>query len=240
MTREPVALPEPAAAREFLPAFSPLHPCFRASAPVAQGVAVLDGACYSYFRYQVHLAAENAYVVQAQAADDYARLFGRRYAAVEPYQLDDAETVLVMIGSSATLGKAAVNRWRSAGRRVGLLRLRMVRPWPAADIAHWLDGRRAVGVVDQNLAPGQGGILYHEVAATLADRRCRPDRLHSFVGGLGGKEISTSEFDSLLETLESSAADGASSAPTLLMTSGEWSQVCQSFKLAGKTDEVGR
>lgn len=237
-TREPVAIPDAATVCKFLPAFTPKHPGFRATQPVAQGVAVLDGAAYSYFRHQVHLAAGNAYEVHREAADDFATLFGRRYAAVEPYRLDDADTVLVMMGSSATLGKAAVNRWRSAGKRVGLLRLRMIRPWPTADLAHWLAGRRAVGVLDQNLAPGLGGILYHEVAATLAGRKSRPEILRSFVGGLGGKEICPAEFDFLLETLETSAVDAAGIPSLLLMTTDEWNQVRRSLMLAGKTEEV--
>jgi pyruvate ferredoxin oxidoreductase alpha subunit len=237
-TREPVTIPDAATVRSYLPAFTPKHPGFRASLPVAQGAAVLDGAAYSYFRYEAHLAAGNAVDVHREATEDFATLFGRRYAAVEPYRLDDADTVLVMMGSSASLGKTSVNRWRSAGKRVGLLRLRMIRPWPAADILHWLAGRRAVGVLDQNLAPGVGGILYQEVAATLASCRCRPEILRSFVGGLGGKEISPSEFDFLLKTLETSAVDAAGLPSQLLMTADEWNQVCHFHTLAGKTEEV--
>jgi pyruvate ferredoxin oxidoreductase alpha subunit len=238
-TREPVAIPDPATVRKFLPAFTSKHPGFRASQPVAQGVAVMDGATYSFFRYQVHLAAENAHQVHEEVAKDFASLFGRGHAAVEPYQLDDADIALVMIGASSTLGKAAVNRWRSAGRRVGLLRLRMIRPWPDAEIADWLAGRRAVAVLDQNLAPGQGGILYQEVAATLAGCRERPDVLRSFVGGLGGKEISPAEFDSILHALETPATESGAAPPALLMTTSEWNQVQQALTIAGKTQEVG-
>jgi pyruvate ferredoxin oxidoreductase alpha subunit len=237
-TREPVAIPDSATVRAFLPAFTPNHPGFRASQPVAQGVAVMDGPTYSFFRYQVHLAAENAHQVHEEVAKEFAARFGRRYAAVESYRLDDAEMALVMMGASANLGKAAVNRWRSAGRRVGLLRLRMIRPWPAADIAHWLAGRRAVAVLDQNLAPGQGGIVYQEVAATLAACRQRPDILSSFVGGLGGKEISPAEFDSILDALETPSTGFGNAPPALLMTAGDWSQVQQSLTTAGKSREA--
>ena len=168
-TREPVEIPGSEQVREFLHRFRPKHPPFRASFPVAQGVAVLDGSSYSYFRYQMHRAMENVIDVHDEAADDFARIFGRRYDTLDAYRMDDAETVIVMAGSFATKGKAAVNRWRQQGHRVGLLRPRMIRPKPSADLVHALSGRAAVGVIDQNLSPGSGGILYQELASALGD-----------------------------------------------------------------------
>ena len=78
-TREPVEIPDVAQVREFLPEFRPKHPAFRASFPVAQGVAVLDGSAYSYFRYQIHRSMENVIDVHAETADAFADRFGRRY-----------------------------------------------------------------------------------------------------------------------------------------------------------------
>lgn len=250
-TREPVDVPDEAAVARFLPPFAPQHPGFRASRPVAHGVAVLDPAAYSYFRYQMHLANERAYEVHAEAAADFAREFGRSYGAVDAYRLDDAELALVMIGSSATLGKAAVDRWREAGRRVGLLRLRLVRPWPVRDIVRHLSGLRAVAVLDQNLAPGSGGILFAETAATLARHANRLPVLRSFVGGLGGKEISPSEFDAILAALEAALAGGDESAGTtasdldaprgspaeLLFTAADEQRVKRALQEAGKQFE---
>ena len=97
----------------------------------------------------------------------FEQLFGRRYDVIEGYRLDDAEDVLVMTNAFASKGKAAVDAARAEGRRVGLLRLRVIRPWPADAIRRALRGRRAVAVLDQNLSPGQGGILFQEIAACL-------------------------------------------------------------------------
>lgn len=234
-TREPVEIPDPATVREFLPEFRRRHPGFRASQPVAQGVAVLEGATYSYFRYQLHHAVENAREVHAEAADDFERLFGRRYGAIETFRTEDADTLLVMAGSFTTKGKATVNRWRAQGKRVGLVRLRLVRPWPAAELADLLRGRRAVGVIDQNVSPGLGGIFYHELAATaVATSTARPRVLKSFIGGLGGKDISPAEFDHVLRVLEWAEPDGAPSQPEFLMTAAEWEQVQGRLAVAGK------
>lgn len=220
-TREPLEIPDPDKVRRFLPPFDPLHTEFRASRPMAQGVAVLGGPVYSHFRYQHHLAACNALQGHATAAADFAELFGRTYDLVEGTCLDDAEDVLVMAGSFATKGKAAVRRLRAEGKRVGLLRLRVIRPWPAAALAAALAGRHGVAVLDQNLAPGLGGILFQEVAATLAVRPDRPVVLRSFIGGLGGKDISFSEFRHIFATLEHPLADDQAAGPVLLFTEAD-------------------
>lgn len=236
-TREPVELPDAETARAFLPQFEAKYPTFRASRPLAQGAAVLDGATYSYFRYQMHQAVQNALEVHEQAADEFESLCGRRYGPVEAYRLDDAETVLVMAGAFASKGKAAVDRWREQGRKVGLLRLRMVRPLPVCALVAALAGRRAVGVIDQNISPGLGGILYHEVAGALATAPDRPAVLRSFVGGLGGKDISSAEFDHVLATLDA-AKPGLVGETELLFTDREWQQVQERLALAGKEQEA--
>lgn len=236
-TREPVEIPCQEQVREFLPSFTAKHPGFRASQPVAHGVAVLDGETYSYFRYQLHQAAENALQVHAEAADDFDRIFGRRYAALDTFYLDDAEIVLVMAGSFATKVKEAVLRWRAGGKRVGLVRPRMIRPWPVADLAAALSHRRAIGVIDQNLSPGLGGILYHELAVTLANSAVSPATFRSFIGGLGGKDISQAELEHVLQVLSQPASAGERREPELLLTQDEWQRVQQQLSLAGKPME---
>lgn len=236
-TREPVKIPSAEQVRQFLPEFKSAQPVFRASQPVAQGVAVLEGSLYSYFRYQLHRAVNNAREVHLEAAAEFERLFGRRYGAIETYRLDDAETVLVMAGSFTTKAKAAVERWRSEGRRVGLVRLRMIRPFPVSDLVAALAGRRAVGVIDQNLSPGLGGILFHELAGSLAGDSAAPPVLRSFVGGLGGKDISPGEFDHVLEVLENARSNDSVPEPELLFTRAEWEQTRNRLALAGKSAE---
>ena len=236
-TREGVEIPEADPVRDFLPPFEPNHPPFRASQPMAQGVAVLDGPTYSYFRYQMHRSMNNVLDVHAETADAFAGRFGRQYGAFEGYKLDDADFVIVMVGSFATKGKAAVNRWREQGHRVGLLRLRLVRPFPVREVTAALRGRRAVGVIDQNISPGLGGILFHELAAGMAGTANGP-ALRSFIGGLGGKDISHAEFDHVLESLlRAQPGDGPAEA-VLLMTRKELEQVQQRQQTAGKPVEV--
>jgi pyruvate ferredoxin oxidoreductase alpha subunit len=231
-TREPVEVPTPKQVRAFLPAFEPHYAGFRASRPVAQGVAVLSSPLYSYFRHQMHLAARNALTVHAEAAHDFARIFGRTYDVIEGHQLEDAEYVLVMAGSFATKAKAAIHTLRQEGKRVGLLRLRMIRPWPAAVIAAALAGRRGVAVIDQNLSPGLGGILFQEIVGTALNQPDRPVVLRSFVGGLGGKDISLGEFRHVLAALEHPRPGVVRDGAELLYTEADWRQAQKLVALA--------
>lgn len=219
-TREPVTLPEPAGADAFLPAFDAETTRFAADAPVSQGAAVLGGGPYSYFRYEAHLAALAALDVYDEAATDFERRFGRNMSAVESYRMDDAEFAFVMIGSFATKAQDAVDRLREAGRSIGLVQPRLLRPFPAQRLAQFLCGRKAVAVIDQNLSFGKGGILATELASALYGRTGAP-LLASFVGGLGGRDIPAEEFFAIADALEAAARQGVAPPPRLLYTADE-------------------
>jgi pyruvate ferredoxin oxidoreductase alpha subunit len=219
-TREPVELPAIERVREFLPGFDSHGAAFRAGRPMSQAVAVLSGSVYSYFRYETHLAAQNALAVYDEASEDFARRFGRRYDPVESYRCEDAETVFVMIGSFSTKAKEAVDRLRDAGRPVGLVRPRLLRPFPTEALRRALAPIKAAVVVDQNLAPGRGGILYTEVASALYDATERP-LLISAIGGLGGRDISSEDLFRLADEGQRALATGVTPAPRMLYTSAE-------------------
>jgi pyruvate ferredoxin oxidoreductase alpha subunit len=129
-TREPVEIPELGAVSEFLPPYDAQNVRFRASAPTSQGVAVLGGSPYSYFRYEAHLAALRGVEVYDEVASEFEAAFGRRHDAVEAYRCEDADIVFVMMGSFSTKAKAAVDELRRAERKVGLARIRLLRPFP--------------------------------------------------------------------------------------------------------------
>ncbi|UCE85032.1 MAG: pyruvate synthase [Deltaproteobacteria bacterium] len=220
-TREPVAIPDPETARRFLPPPDPERAHFRASRPISQAVAVLGGGPYSYFRYEIHRAAQNALSVYGEVADAFAAAFGRSHGLFESYRTDDAEIVFFMMGSFATKAKAAVDCLRADGWSAGLLRPRLLRPYPDAEIAAALAGTRGVAVVDQNLSIGKGGVLYTELASALAARRDASPVLVSFIGGLGGRDIGAEEFFEMAAVTRKAAQEGRAPEPRLLYTATE-------------------
>ncbi len=225
-TREPVELPDGDAVRMFLPPFDAGSLRFRASRPISQAVAVLGGSPYSYFRYEAHLASLQALTVYDEVADEFAARFGRHWPAVEAYRCDDAEILFFMIGSFATKAKEAVDRLRDSGTRVGLVRPRLLRPYPAEALRRLLLGKRAVAVLDQNLSMGSGGVLYAELASALYGRRGAPV-LVSFVGGLGGRDIAAEEFYEMARVAAQAADEGLAPEPRLLYTAAELREVHQ-------------
>jgi pyruvate ferredoxin oxidoreductase alpha subunit len=223
-TREPVEIPDAAAVQAFLPPFDANAIEFRAGHPISQGVAVLGGAPYSYFRYEAHLAMLQGAAAYEDIARDFAQCFGRLHPAVEAYRCEDADIVFFMIGAFATKAKDAVNRLREAGWRVGLVRPRLLRPYPTALLRELLLGRRAVIVIDQNLSMGKGGVLHSELASVLYGQRGAP-MLLSFIGGLGGRDISPEEFYEMAKVAREAVQAGVTPEPRLLYSSGEWREL---------------
>ncbi len=220
-TREPVEIPDAEAVARFLPPFDPENLGFRAGAPLSEAVAVLGGSAYTYFRYQSHLAALNAQEVFAETTAAFAKSFGRSYHSVEAYRCDDAELVFVMIGSFATKAKEAVDSLREIGQAVGLLRPVLLRPFPATALRLALTGKKGVAVIDQNLSPGKGGILYTELTSALYGQADTRPVLVSFIGGLGGRDISAEEFYEMAAVTHRAVAKGQAPAPRLLYTETE-------------------
>ncbi len=224
-TREPVSVPDADAAYRFVGAFDPENVCFRRSQPESQAMVVLGGTPYSYFRYESHLAALRALDVYREIATEFAERFGRDYPPIEAYRLEDAEFAFVMLGSFATKAKAAVNRLRDAGFRIGLLRPRWFRPFPQRAVQDALAGKKAVAVLDQNLSMGRGGILHTEMASALYGGSDAPKILASFIGGLGGRDISAEEFYEMARILRVAGESGETPPSRYLFTGRELREV---------------
>jgi len=224
-TREPVDLPDVEKAAAFVGEFDPENLQFKGSAPLSQAMAVLGGGPYSYFRYEAHLAVQRALSVYDEIAEEFADTFGRRYDIIDNYQMDDAEYVFVMLGSFATKAHDAVDSLREAGWKVGLARLRIFRPFPQEKIRQLLKGRRAVAVIDQNISMGMGGVLHSEFSTALYGMKDAPAVLASFIGGLGGRDISQQEFFEMINEIKQACDKGESPLPRLLYTQNELTEI---------------
>jgi len=236
-TREPVLIPDKSEVKGFLPEYKPKHAFFKASEPMAQGVAVLGGSAYSYFKYQQHLASLNALEVYNEVASEFEGVFGRSYSAIEAFMMEDAEYVLIMSNSFTVKGKAAVKGFRENGIKAGLLRLRLIRPFPDAELRRLLSNIKAAAVIDQNISPGSGGILFKDVSAALYHDAHRPEVLLSFIGGLGGKDISQVEFTHIIDMMKKNLDTGVIPGTEILYTENDMQQMNKLLKIAGKTTD---
>ena len=238
-TREAVELPDAGEVSDFLPPFEPAYHGLGRHEPVALGAAVLDGSLYTYFRHQMERGAENALEIYPQIAGEFAARFGRRHGMIEEFMLEDADYVVVMTNSFASIGKAEVKRLRGEGKKIGLARLRLIRPFPHREIQRVLRGRKGVAVIDQNISVGKGGILFSEIASALYALADRPAVLRSVIGGLGGRRFRPGEFNAILAKLETPTDDPEEAArPILLFTAEECREVGRFFAIATESEQA--
>ena len=156
-------------------------------------------------------AMEDAIPVIREKTNEFARVFGRQYPHfVEEYRLDDAEIAIVISGGHSVTCRAAINRLRERGIKIGMARLLWIRPFPSDDLCHALRGVKAAGVVETNLGlggPTYGGILAPDVSGALYQAGHRP-LLTSFMAGLGGETVPTAEFEWMAAKLAQAAERG--------------------------------
>src|SRR5229473_4525684 len=161
-------------------------------------------------------AMEDAIPVIREKTDEFARVFGRQYPHfVEEYMLEDAEIAIVISGGHSVTCRAAINRLRERGVKVGMARLLWVRPFPSPDLRAVLRGVKAVGVVETNLGLGgstYGGILAPDVTTALYHAENRP-LVTSFMAGLGGETVPTAEFEWMAGKLTQAVERGSVEKP---------------------------
>jgi pyruvate ferredoxin oxidoreductase alpha subunit len=146
--------------------------------------------------------------VVLEVAKEFAALSGREYGLFEEYCMEDAELAVVMIGSAAGTTKDAVDQLRAKGEKVGLVKLRMYRPFPAEEIAEALSKVKAVAVMDR--AEGytnQGGPLGADVMAALFRARSQALAVN-YIYGLGGRDVRVEDMEHIFAALKQIAEDG--------------------------------
>lgn len=184
---ETMELEEDQAVRDFIGPYKSLHPLLDVDRPVTWGALDLHDYYIEHKRGQ-RAAIDAALSVIQDVSDRFARTFGRRYDLFESYRLDDAERVIVAINSVAGEVKEVVDALREAGEKVGLLKIRVFRPFPYAQIAAALRGAKVVTVLDRSTSMGAYGPLFGEIRTALYDAEPRP-LVYNRTFGLGGREL---------------------------------------------------
>jgi pyruvate/2-oxoacid:ferredoxin oxidoreductase alpha subunit len=139
-----------------------------------------------------------------KANEEFETLFGRKYAPVEEYKCDDAEVVTVTSGSTVGTCRTVIDKLREEGHKVGLVKLKMFRPFPKELVRKVLGGRQKIAVIERDITPGQCGIFYQEIKWAL--NMSKP--MYGFVAGLGGDDITAQLIEkAILYTLKEDPPD---------------------------------
>ncbi len=208
---ENIELLEDEKVKEFVGEYNPAHSLLKKDDVMAVGPYGIS-AYYMEFKVQQAEAMRQAKRVILEVADRYEKLTGRKYGFFEEYRMEDAEEALVLIGSSAGTAKTAVNMLREQGRKVGLIKLRVFRPFPSHELAKALTRTKAVAVMDKAESfSDSGGPLFAEVRSAMYDLESRP-KVINYVYGLGGRDITVDDFEMIFGKLKE-LSDGAKPSP---------------------------
>ena len=201
--------------RDFVGIYKPERSLLDTDNPYTIGALFLTDNYFEAKRQQV-AAIEGAFPVIEAVGKEYEDISGRSYGILEPYQVDDADFVVVAMGSTCGTAKVAVDRVRSEGVKAGLLKIRVYRPFPAEQIITALGGAKAVGVLDRAVSPGLVcGPLFHEIRSCAYGRLSVP--FASYIYGLGGRDIFAEDIQRVFSDLAEMAKSGqAPSEPTYI------------------------
>jgi pyruvate ferredoxin oxidoreductase alpha subunit len=193
---EAVLFPEQGQVDRFLPPFKhplPLHP----DKPITMGAFAMP-VIYSEAKWAQQVNLEAAKEVILECWKDFDNLFGRHYLPVEHYHSDDTRVLLLTLGSFSETAMTAVDKMRGEGKSVGLVRLRLWRPFPFAEIRQAVKNAETLIVLDRALSyGGPGGPVCSEVKAALYGEEKKP-KIVGFVGGLGGRDITPAGFEEII------------------------------------------
>lgn len=197
---EPIVFPEKAKVKQYLPAYETAHK-LDLDKPMSIG-ALGPPEVYAEARQ----AMDNALLASKEGVvrgfNDFAKIFGRQYNLVESYRTEDAETILVTMGSISETAMVAIDEMREAGQKVGLVRIRLWRPFPVEEFKAAVKGAKYLAVVDRHFTPGfPEGPVATEVRALMYNDDNRP-KIANFVMGLGGRDVPRNHFKYIAEQVK--------------------------------------
>jgi len=155
---------------------------------------------YFEIKRQQEEAMENALKIYLEVGKELSKISGHDYPYFEEYKTDDAEAVIVILSSAAGTAKDAVDELRNEGKKVGLIKPKLFRPFPYKEMRKALERFKAIGVLDRSMAFGAYAPLYTEIRNALFESENRP-KLQSYIFGLGGKDIFKSDIKKVFDEL---------------------------------------
>lgn len=159
---------------------------------------------YLDYKYHQNEAMEQALEVINQVASSFGCEFSRDWGGlIEGYRMDDAEHAFVTMGSAVSDARIAVDELRAEGKKIGIVKVRSFRPFPAEALRGILNSVKVVSVLDKNVVFGAGGALGNEIKSTLYGYRSIP--VKSYIGGLGGRDVGPQEIRQMIELSEGRA-----------------------------------
>lgn len=198
-TYELVEIPAQDTVDAFLPPFVTTNKMSLEN-PISVCISVGD-EWHSEFRHKQHLDMCAAAQVIRETDDAFAKAFGRRYGGlVDEYRCEDADAVLVALGSVSSTVRMVVDKMRAEGHKVGLMRIRYMRPFPLEEFKRLGERVRAIGVLDKDISYGFEGTVFTNVNSALSRCIKKPQSIN-YIGGLSARDIFTENIEAIFHEL---------------------------------------
>lgn len=198
---EPIDLPSQEAVDKFLPPYSPLY-TLHPDKPVTMGAYGMP-EIYTEAKYAQEMALVQSKETVIKVMDDFGKQFGRHYKPVETYNTDNADTVFIALGSIGENVKTAIDDLKEKGKELGLISLRLFRPFPEEELVSVLNGKKIVAVIERAMPAGAtNSPLFNEISAVTLKNGLNL-RLENYILGLGGRDVVPSQFQQIFEELNS-------------------------------------
>lgn len=190
---EPVETYEDSKIREFIGPYNPPYSLLDFEHPITVGSIDLTDYYFEHKRAEAEPMYHALDVIEEIAAD-FERTFGKRYGILEDYRMEDAEAALIVMGSTAGTAKVAIDEVRDNGMKIGMIKMRVFRPFPHKQLADALSGMKAVAVMDRAEGmSGFGGPVFSEIRSALYDLQ-KPPIVTNYIYGLGGRDINVEQI----------------------------------------------
>jgi pyruvate ferredoxin oxidoreductase alpha subunit len=196
---EPVTFLDQQKVDQFLSDYYPDHVLLDPERPTHVQAILTDDAYYMEYKYQQQVAMENAKLVIQEVDQNFENIFGRRYGGLlEAFGTEDAEVVLLTLGSISSTARRVVRDLREKGILIGFVKLRFFRPFPREVLQSLLARLKGVAVIERDASIGSGGVIYTELSSALYMNEPKP-KIINYIVGLGGREVTYEALKVLAE-----------------------------------------
>jgi len=196
---EPFEMPTQEEVNEFLPPFVP-HATLHPAKPVTMGAFAMSDYFTEIMKAKDEAVKASKKVVQ-QVLDEWGKKFGRSYKLVETYLTDDADVMMLTMGSMGETAKIAIDELRAKGVKAGLVKLRLWRPFPFEELKAVIKNAKKLIVTDRACSfGGPGGPVFSEIKSAMYAEANRP-LIYNYIIGLGGRDVQVKEFVGMFENV---------------------------------------
>jgi pyruvate ferredoxin oxidoreductase alpha subunit len=197
---------------DFVGEFKPMNDMLDLDHPVTHGVQTEEDWHFEHKARQQHALMTAALPKIQEAFDAFEAYTGRKYNLVEAYDVDDAELVVVCMGTSVETAVEVVSELRAQGIKAGVVGIRVFRPWPLEQLAEVLKNVKAIGALDRSSPHGTVGMLYNEIAGTLFNTDTKAV-LTNYIYGLGGRDLTKAHLVGIFNDLKANMDAGKPTTP---------------------------